>query len=44
MVSIFQNTQVWQHGDLFYEKAFSYKLSPIEISKEQLIQMAESFK
>ncbi|KAA0563483.1 DUF4367 domain-containing protein [Bacillus sp. CH30_1T] len=35
---------LWQHGDLFYEIAFSYKLTPIEISKEQLIKMAESFK
>ncbi|NMH68339.1 DUF4367 domain-containing protein [Bacillus sp. RO3] len=34
----------WQEEDLFYEIAFSYKLTPIEISKEQLIKMAESFK
>ncbi|MGM0851005.1 MAG: hypothetical protein ACQEWI_00020 [Bacillota bacterium] len=35
---------LWQQGELFYEIAFSYKLTPIEVSKEQLINMAESFK
>ncbi|KGP73462.1 DUF4367 domain-containing protein [Pontibacillus yanchengensis] len=35
---------LWEDEDLLYEIAFFYKLTPSEVSKEQLIKMAESFK
>ncbi|MEI5908185.1 hypothetical protein WAK64_14090 [Bacillus spongiae] len=34
---------LWKHGGLSYEIAFGYKLTPIEVSKKQLIKMVESF-
>ncbi|MGD6831118.1 hypothetical protein ACQCT5_03075 [Sutcliffiella halmapala] len=33
----------WQDNDLNYEITYYYKLTPKEVSKEQLIKMAESF-
>jgi Domain of unknown function (DUF4367) len=35
---------LWEDEELSYEIAFLYKLTPSEVSKEQLIKMAESFK
>ena len=35
---------LWEDEELSYELAFLYKLTPSEVSKEQLIKMAESFK
>ncbi|WP_064093370.1 DUF4367 domain-containing protein [Rossellomorea aquimaris] len=34
----------WEDEELSYEITFRYKFTPIEVSKEQLIKMAESFK
>ncbi|BCB05232.1 hypothetical protein [Bacillus sp. KH172YL63] len=34
----------WQNEDLFYELAYSYKFSPGEVSRGQLMKMAESFR
>lgn len=33
----------WRDNDLNYEITYYYKLTPYEVSKEQLIKMAESF-
>ncbi|WP_456274718.1 hypothetical protein [Bacillus sp. AK031] len=35
---------LWKDEELNYEITFRYKFSPIEVSKGQLIKMAESFK
>ena len=35
---------LWEDEELSYEIAYFYKLTPSDVSKEQLIKMAESFK
>ncbi|MGM0837934.1 MAG: hypothetical protein ACQEV7_17480 [Bacillota bacterium] len=33
----------WQENDIYFEITYYYKFTPIEVSKKQLIKMAESF-
>ncbi|WP_425319498.1 DUF4367 domain-containing protein [Sutcliffiella cohnii] len=33
----------WQDGDLYYEITYFSKVTPSELSKKQLVKMAESF-